>query len=238
MPCLGRSTRTLARSTISFRRPSLQSASTRWRWRYALSVLGTYRFSNSCVAHAERSRARPSHNTRVFASSAHSLRVCRAQRNFSRSRPGRIFSCALQGAALIHVFITTLIGGHIDMVFNPDSQSLAHFRAQAESAGVTSEARWPDAADTPTYAGVRRRTVFPGIWFWPVGAESSTPATIVRPASTMPSTWKPQVRGGARSLARARHRGQEPGTRRFCAALSEQCAHWKGRRRRHRIKIE
>src|SRR6266478_5043397 len=47
--------------------------------------------------------------------------------------------------------ITDVIGGHIDMVFNPKSSLLTHFKAgKLKALAVTSEARWPELPDTPT----------------------------------------------------------------------------------------
>ena len=51
--------------------------------------------------------------------------------------------------------ITDVIGGHIDMIFNPKSSLLEHFKARnLKALAVTSEARWPELPDTPTAAAV------------------------------------------------------------------------------------
>jgi tripartite-type tricarboxylate transporter receptor subunit TctC len=122
--------------------------------------------------------------------------------------------------------ITDMIGGHIDMVFNPKSSLLAHFKAgKLKALAVTSEARWPELPDTPPMLelGV---TGFPKeIWFGllaPVG----TPATIV-------GRLNHAVNEGLRSeevrtsLAKLGIEARIGTAQDFAAALSEQVRDWK-----------
>jgi tripartite-type tricarboxylate transporter receptor subunit TctC len=75
--------------------------------------------------------------------------------------------------------ITDVIGGHIDMVFNPKSSLLTYFKAgQLKPLAVTSEARWPELPDTPTMMEVGVAGFPKEVWFGLL-APAGTPATIV-----------------------------------------------------------
>jgi tripartite-type tricarboxylate transporter receptor subunit TctC len=122
--------------------------------------------------------------------------------------------------------IADVLGGHIDMIFNPKSSLLEHFKARKLKAlAVTSEARWPELPDTPTMIelGV---TGFPKeVWFGLL-APAGTPATVVDQLNhaVNESLKSADVRA---SLAKL---GIEPkmGTPRdFAIALAEQAREWK-----------
>ena len=72
-----------------------------------------------------------------------------------------------------------MIGGHIDMVFNPKSSLLTYFKAgQLKPLAVTSEARWPELPDTPTMMEVGVAGFPKEVWFGLL-APAGTPARIV-----------------------------------------------------------
>jgi len=77
--------------------------------------------------------------------------------------------------------ITDVIGGHIDMVFNPKSSLLTHFQeGTLKALAVTSEQRWPELPQVPTMteAGV---TGFPTeVWFGLLAPAGTAPAIIQR----------------------------------------------------------
>jgi tripartite-type tricarboxylate transporter receptor subunit TctC len=122
--------------------------------------------------------------------------------------------------------ITDMIGGHIDMVFNPKSSLLAHFKAgKLKALAVTSEARWPELPDTPTMLELGVAGFPKEIWFGllaPVG----TPATIV-------GRLNHAVNEGLRSeevrssLAKLGIEARIGTAQDFAAALSEQVRDWK-----------
>jgi tripartite-type tricarboxylate transporter receptor subunit TctC len=133
--------------------------------------------------------------------------------------------------------IADVLGGHIDMIFNPKSSLLEHFKARKLKAlAVTSEARWPELPDTPTMIelGV---TGFPKeVWFGLL-APAGTPATVVDQLNhaVNESLKSADVRA---SLAKL---GIEPKTgtpRDFAIALAEQAREWKAVINATGIKVE
>jgi tripartite-type tricarboxylate transporter receptor subunit TctC len=130
-----------------------------------------------------------------------------------------------------------MIGGHIDMVFNPKSSLLTHFKAGTLKAlAVTSEARWPELPDTPTMMEVGVAGFPKEIWFGLL-APAGTPATIV-------SQLNHAVNEGLRSeevrnsLAKLGIEARIGTAQDFAVALSEQVHNWKAVVDATGIKIE
>jgi tripartite-type tricarboxylate transporter receptor subunit TctC len=122
--------------------------------------------------------------------------------------------------------ITDVVGGHIELVFNPKSSLLTHFKeGTLKALAVTSEQRWPELPQVPTMAeaGV---TGFPTeVWFG-----------LLAPAGTPPSTIERLNRATNESLASAeviasldklgvQPRGGSPDN--FAAALMDQARTWR-----------
>ena len=122
--------------------------------------------------------------------------------------------------------ITDVIGGHIDMVFNPKSSLLTHFKAgKLKALAVTSEARWPELPDTPTMMEVGVAGFPKEVWFGLL-APAGTPATIV-------GQLNHAVNEGLRSdevrtsLAKLGIEARIGTAQYFATALSEQVHDWK-----------
>lgn len=122
--------------------------------------------------------------------------------------------------------ITDMIGGHIDMVFNPKSSLLTHFKAgKLKALAVTSEARWPELPHTPTMLEVGVAGFPKEIWFGLL-APAGTPATIVGELNRA-------VNEGLRSeevrtsLAKLGIEARIGTAQDFAAALSEQVRDWR-----------
>jgi tripartite-type tricarboxylate transporter receptor subunit TctC len=122
--------------------------------------------------------------------------------------------------------ITDLLGGHIDMVFNPKSSLLTHFKeGKLKALAVTSESRWPELPDTPTMTEVGI-TGFPSeVWFGLL-APLGTPPSIVEKLNHA-------VNDGVRSsevrtsLAKLGVEGKSGTPQDFAVALAEQARTWK-----------
>jgi len=122
--------------------------------------------------------------------------------------------------------ITDVIGGHIDMVFNPKSSLLTYFKAgQLKPLAVTSEARWPELPDTPTMMEVGVAGFPKEVWFGLL-APAGTPATIV-------GQLNHAVNEGLRSdevrtsFAKLGIESRIGTAQDFATALSEQVRDWK-----------
>jgi tripartite-type tricarboxylate transporter receptor subunit TctC len=122
--------------------------------------------------------------------------------------------------------ITDVIGGHIDMVFNPKSSLLTHFKAgKLKALAVTSEARWPELPDTPTMMEVGVAGFPKEVWFGLL-APAGTPATIV-------GQLNHAVNEGLRSeevrtsLAKLGIEARIGTAQDFATALAEQVRDWK-----------
>jgi tripartite-type tricarboxylate transporter receptor subunit TctC len=122
--------------------------------------------------------------------------------------------------------ITDMIGGHIDMVFNPKSSLLEHFKAgKLKALAVTSEDRWPELPDTPTMVEVGV-TGFPTeIWFGLL-APAGTPATIVSQLNTAVNEGLKSAEMGA-GLAKLGIEARIGTPQDFADALSKQVLLWK-----------
>jgi tripartite-type tricarboxylate transporter receptor subunit TctC len=122
--------------------------------------------------------------------------------------------------------ITDVIGGHIDMVFNPKSSLLEHFKAgKLKALAVTSESRWPELPDTPTMVEVGV-TGFPKeIWFGLL-APAGTPAAIVDQLNTAVNEGLKSAEMGA-GLAKLGIEARIGTAQDFADALSEQVRLWK-----------
>jgi len=122
--------------------------------------------------------------------------------------------------------ITDVIGGHIDMVFNPKSSLLTLFKAgQLKALAVTSEARWPELPDTPTMMEVGVAGFPKEVWFGLL-APAGTPARIV-------GQLNHAVNEGLRSeevrtsFAKLGIESKIGTAQDFATALSEQVRDWK-----------
>src|SRR6476660_655721 len=122
--------------------------------------------------------------------------------------------------------ITDMIGGHSDMVFNPKSSLLAHFKAgKLKALAVTSEARWPELPDTPTMMEVGVAGFPKEVWFGLL-APAGTPATIVGQLNHAVNEGlkSEEVRT---SLAKLGIEARIGTAQDFATALSEQVRDWK-----------
>ena len=128
--------------------------------------------------------------------------------------------------------ITDVIGGHIDMVFNPKSSLLTHFKAgKLKALAVTSEARWPELPDTPTMmevgvAGFPRKSGS-ACWLRTARRRNRRPAQPCRQRRT-------KVRRSAHQRRQARHRGEDRHRAGFCRRLNRTGARLESDRRRDR----
>jgi len=122
--------------------------------------------------------------------------------------------------------ITDLLGGHIDMVFNPKSSLLAHFKeGKLKALSVTSERRWPELPDTPTMTEVGV-TGFPTeVWFGLL-APQGTPSSIVEKLNhaVNDAVRSSEVRT---SLAKLGIEGKTGTPQDFAVALADQARTWR-----------
>jgi tripartite-type tricarboxylate transporter receptor subunit TctC len=119
-----------------------------------------------------------------------------------------------------------MIGGHIDMVFNPKSSLLEHFKAgKLKALAVTSEARWPELPDTPTMVEVGVTGLPTEIWFGLL-APAGTPATIVGQLNTAVNEGLRSAEMGA-GLAKLGIEARIGTAQDFADALSKQVRLWK-----------
>jgi tripartite-type tricarboxylate transporter receptor subunit TctC len=122
--------------------------------------------------------------------------------------------------------ITDVLGGHIDMVFNPKSSLLTHFKAgKLKALAVTSEARWPELPDTPTMVEVGVAGFPKEIWFGLL-APAGTPAKIVGELNHAVNEGlrSEEVRAGLAKLGIEARSGTAQD---FAAALADQVRDWK-----------
>jgi tripartite-type tricarboxylate transporter receptor subunit TctC len=122
--------------------------------------------------------------------------------------------------------ITDVIGGHIDMVFNPKSSLLTHFKAgKLKALAVTSETRWPELPDTPTMVEVGVAGFPKEIWFGLL-APDGTPARIVGQLNHAVNEGlkSEEVRTSVAKLGIEARIGTAQD---FAAALTEQVRDWK-----------
>jgi tripartite-type tricarboxylate transporter receptor subunit TctC len=122
--------------------------------------------------------------------------------------------------------ITDVIGGHIDMVFNPKSSLLTHFQeGTLKALAVTSEQRWPELPQVPTMteAGV---TGFPTeVWFGLLAPAGTPPAIIERlNRATNDSLASAEVIASLEKLG-VQTRGGSPDN--FATALLDQARTWR-----------
>jgi len=133
--------------------------------------------------------------------------------------------------------ITDLLGGHIDIVFNPKSTLLAHFlEGRLKALAVASDARWPELPQVPTMAeaGV---TGFPTeVWFGLL-APSGTPVPIIERLNRAINEGlaSPEV---AASLARLGVQARGGSPQDFAAALIAQARTWRTVIEETGIKVE
>jgi tripartite-type tricarboxylate transporter receptor subunit TctC len=122
--------------------------------------------------------------------------------------------------------ITDLLGGHIEIVFNPKSTLLTHFlEGKLKALAVSSETRWPELPQVPTMAeaGV---TGFPTeVWFGLL-APAGTPAPVIERLNRAINEGLASSDVAA-SLAKlgVQARGGSPED--FAAALSAQARTWR-----------
>jgi tripartite-type tricarboxylate transporter receptor subunit TctC len=122
--------------------------------------------------------------------------------------------------------INDVIGGHIDMVFNPKSTLLTHFKeGTLKPLAVTSEQRWPELPQVPTMAeaGV---TGFPTeVWFGLLAPAGTPPAIITRlNRATNESLASAEVIASLDKLGVQAHGGSPDD---FAAALADQARTWR-----------
>ena len=122
--------------------------------------------------------------------------------------------------------IADVLGGHIDMIFNPKSSLLEHFKARKLKAlAVTSEARWPELPDTPTMIEVGVAGFPKEVWFGLL-APAGTPTRIVDQLNhaVNESLESAEVRA---SLAKLGIEPKIETPQDFAIALAEQAREWK-----------
>ena len=122
--------------------------------------------------------------------------------------------------------IIDVIGGHIDIVFNPKSSLLTHFQeGTLKALAVTSEQRWPELPQVPTMAeaGV---TGFPTeVWFGLLAPAGTPPAIITRlNRATNESLASAEVIASLDKLGVQAHGGSPDD---FAAALADQARTWR-----------
>jgi tripartite-type tricarboxylate transporter receptor subunit TctC len=122
--------------------------------------------------------------------------------------------------------IADVIGGHIDMVFNPKSSLLTHFQeGTLKALAVTSEQRWPELPQVPTMteAGVAG---FPTeVWFGLLAPAGTAPAIIERlNGATNESLASAEVIANLDKLG-VQARGGSPDS--FATALLNQARTWR-----------
>src|SRR5262249_24116247 len=122
--------------------------------------------------------------------------------------------------------ITDLLGGHIDMIFNPKSTLLAHFRSgKLRPLDATSRGRWPELPEPPTMEELGIAGFPKEIWFGLL-APAGTPSTVVDAlnAAVNESLRSPEVRTRLVELGMEAKTGTAED---FAAALVEQAREWK-----------
>ena len=122
--------------------------------------------------------------------------------------------------------ITDLLGGHIDIVFNPKSSLLTYFKeGKLKALAVTSESRWPELPDTPTMTEVGISGFPTEVWFGLL-APLGTPLAIVEKLNRAvnDAVVSTEVRA---SLAKLGVEGRNGTPQDFAAALAEQARTWK-----------
>jgi len=122
--------------------------------------------------------------------------------------------------------ITDLLGGHIDMVFNPKSSLLTHFKeGKLKALAVTSESRWPELPDTPTMTEVGIAGFPTEVWFGLL-APLGTPPSIVEKLNHAlnDAVRSSEVRT---SLAKLGVEGKSGTPQDFAIALADQARTWK-----------
>jgi len=123
--------------------------------------------------------------------------------------------------------ITDVIAGHIDMVFNPKSSLLTHFKAgKLKALAVTSETRWPELPDTPTMLEVGVSGFPKEVWFGLL-APTGTPATIVGQLNNAVNEGVKSAEVRA-TLAKLGIEARIGAAQDFAIALAEQAREWKG----------
>jgi tripartite-type tricarboxylate transporter receptor subunit TctC len=122
--------------------------------------------------------------------------------------------------------ITDLLGGHIDMVFNPKSSLLTHFQeGKLKALAVTSESRWPELPDTPTMREVGVSGFPTEVWFGllaPLGTPSSTVEMLNRAVNDAGRSLEVRT-----TLAKLGVEGKNGTPQDFAVALAEQARTWK-----------
>jgi tripartite-type tricarboxylate transporter receptor subunit TctC len=122
--------------------------------------------------------------------------------------------------------ITDVLGGHIDMIFNPKSSLLTHFKAgKLKALAVTSEARWPELPDTPTMMEVGVAGFPKEVWFGLL-APAGTSATIVAQLNHAVNEGLKSAEVRA-TLAKLGIEARVGTPQDLAAALSEQAREWK-----------
>jgi tripartite-type tricarboxylate transporter receptor subunit TctC len=122
--------------------------------------------------------------------------------------------------------ITDLLGGHIDMVFNPKSSLLTYFKeGKLKALAVTSESRWPELPDTPTMTEVGIRGFPTEVWFGLL-APLGTPSSIIERlnGAVNDAIVSVEMRASLAKLGVERRNGTP---QEFAAALAEQARTWK-----------
>jgi tripartite-type tricarboxylate transporter receptor subunit TctC len=121
--------------------------------------------------------------------------------------------------------ITDVIGGHIDLVFNPKSSLLPHFKeGTVRALAVTSEQRWPELPLVPTMAEAGVAGFPTEVWFGLLAPAGTPPGIIERlNRATNESLASAEVIASLQKLG-VQARGGSPDN--FAAALSEQARMW------------
>jgi tripartite-type tricarboxylate transporter receptor subunit TctC len=122
--------------------------------------------------------------------------------------------------------ITDLLGGHIDMIFNPKSSLLTHFNeGKLRALAVTSVLRWPELPNIPTMTEVGVDDFPTEVWFGLL-APLGTPSSIVEKLNNAvnDAVISSDVRA---SLAKLGVEGKSGTPRDFAVALIEQARTWK-----------
>src|SRR5215475_3386925 len=122
--------------------------------------------------------------------------------------------------------ITDLLGGHIDMIFNPKSSLLTHFNeGKLRPLAVTSVRRWPELPSVPTMMEVGVDDFPTEVWFGLLGPLGTPPAFVEKLNHAVnDAIMSSEVRT---SLAKLGVEGKSGTPSDFAIALTEQARAWK-----------
>src|ERR1043165_465697 len=192
------------------------------------------RCSAASIPTSGSTRSAPSHRWRRSAwirSRSRSIPACppircRSSSPTRRKIPASCASARRPASTRISPASIDVIGGHIDIVFNPKSSLLTHFQeGTLKALAVTSEQRWPELPQVPTMAeaGV---TGFPTeVWFGLLAPAGTPPAIITRlNRATNESLASAEVIASLDKLGVQAHGGSPDD---FAAALADQARTWR-----------